>query len=173
MVALSEFPRTFSQRHLLGIEGLAPWEIQHLLDRADAYVAHGRQADKKLGLMRGLTLGRRPRAPIPLAVDEWNVWYRATGGPTQPKDRPLEETYDLQDALVVAMHLNAFVRHAVTVRMANIAQLVNVIAPVVTRPDGASTRADATEKFPVGPVTTLPLTRNVPGGRTITGAGSA
>jgi aspartate carbamoyltransferase catalytic subunit len=55
MVALSEFPRTFGQRHLLGIEGLAPWEIQHLLDRADAYVAHGRQADKKLGLMRGLT----------------------------------------------------------------------------------------------------------------------
>ena len=55
MVALSEFPRTFNQRHLLGIEGLAPWEIEHLLDRADAYVDHGRQADKKLVLMRGLT----------------------------------------------------------------------------------------------------------------------
>ena len=48
MAAVTELPRTFSQRHLLGIEGLAPWEIQHLLDRADAYVAHGRQADKKL-----------------------------------------------------------------------------------------------------------------------------
>ena len=56
MVAVSELPRTFNQRHLLGIEGLAPWEIQHLLDRADAYVAHGRQADKKLALMRGKTL---------------------------------------------------------------------------------------------------------------------
>ncbi len=55
MAAVTELPRTFSQRHLLGIEGLAPWEIQHLLDRADAYVAHGRQADKKLSLMRGLT----------------------------------------------------------------------------------------------------------------------
>jgi aspartate carbamoyltransferase catalytic subunit len=55
MATVTELPRTFSQRHLLGIEGLAPWEIQHLLDRADAYVAHGRQADKKLSVMRGLT----------------------------------------------------------------------------------------------------------------------
>jgi alpha-N-arabinofuranosidase len=88
--------------------------------------------------MQGLTLGPggRGRPPIPLAVDEWNVWYRATGGPTEPKDRPLEEVYDLQDALVVAMHLNAFIRHASTVRMANLAQLVNVIAPIVTGPDG-------------------------------------
>ncbi len=34
------------------------------------------------------------------------------------------------------MHLNAFIRHAATVRMANLAQLVNVIAPIVTSPDG-------------------------------------
>src|SRR5688572_1965425 len=54
-MALGELPRTFTHRHLLGIEGLQPAEIQHLLDRADAYVAHGRQADKKLGLMRGRT----------------------------------------------------------------------------------------------------------------------
>ena len=36
----------------------------------------------------------------------------------------------------MAMHLNAFIRHAATVRMANLAQLVNVIAPIVTTPDG-------------------------------------
>jgi alpha-N-arabinofuranosidase len=104
-----------------------------------AYLATSELIEDRLrsyeGLMRGLTLGRRPRAPIPLAVDEWNVWYRAIGGPTEPSDHPLEETYDLQDALVVAMHLNAFVRHASTVRMANLAQLVNVIAPIVTRAD--------------------------------------
>jgi aspartate carbamoyltransferase catalytic subunit len=55
MAAVAELPLTFNQRHLLGIEGLAPWEIQHLLDRADAYVVHGRQADKKLAVLRGLT----------------------------------------------------------------------------------------------------------------------
>ena len=105
-----------------------------------AYLATSELIETRLrayeGLMRGLTLGPRPKAPIPLAVDEWNVWYRATGGPTEPKDRPLEEVYDLQDALVVAMHLNAFIRHASTVKMANLAQLVNVIAPILTRPDG-------------------------------------
>ncbi len=54
-MAVSELPKTFAQQHLLGIEGLAPWEIEHLLDAADAYVEHGRRADKKLSLLRGRT----------------------------------------------------------------------------------------------------------------------
>ena len=56
-------------------------------------------------------------------------------GRRDPAFNGLEETYDLADALVVAMHLNAFIRHAASVRMANLAQLVNVIAPMVTTPD--------------------------------------
>jgi alpha-N-arabinofuranosidase len=118
------------------------WYVGDRAGDTKAYLATSELIEARLsaheGLMRGLTLGKgkAPRRPIPLAVDEWNVWYRATGGPTQPKERPLEEVYDLQDALVVAMHLNAFIRHASTVRMANIAQLVNVIAPILTSPDG-------------------------------------
>jgi alpha-N-arabinofuranosidase len=116
------------------------WYVGDKAGDSTAYLATSELIEARLsayeGLMRGLTLGPRPRRPIPLAVDEWNVWYRATGGPTEPSSHPLEETYDLQDALVVAMHLNAFIRHAPTVRMANLAQLVNVIAPIVTRPDG-------------------------------------
>jgi aspartate carbamoyltransferase catalytic subunit len=54
-MAVSELPRTFAHRHLLGIEGLQPAEIQHLLDRADSYVELGRQADKKLSILRGRT----------------------------------------------------------------------------------------------------------------------
>jgi len=115
------------------------WYVGDKAGDSAAYLATSELIESRLlgyeGLMRGLTLERQLRDPIPLAVDEWNVWYRATGGPTEPSDHPLEETYDLQDALVVAMHLNAFVRHASTVRMANLAQLVNVIAPIVTRPD--------------------------------------
>jgi alpha-N-arabinofuranosidase len=116
------------------------WYVGDKAGDSAAYLATSELIDSRLGayegLMRGLTLGPRPRRPIPLAVDEWNVWYRATGGPNEPSSHPLEETYDLQDALVVAMHLNAFIRHAPTVRMANLAQLVNVIAPIVTRRDG-------------------------------------
>ena len=88
------------------------------------------------GLVNGLTLGKGRPPRIPIAVDEWNVWYRTFGPKTGTPPNLLEEVYDLADALVVGMHLNAFVRHATTVRMANIAQLVNVIAPIVVTPDG-------------------------------------
>ena len=66
---------------------------------------------------------------IGIAYDEWNVWFRANDG-------RLEEGYNLADALAVATYLNIFVRRCRTVRMANLAQLVNVIAPIVTSPTG-------------------------------------
>ena len=124
------------------------WYVGDKAGDSAAYLATSELIEERLHAYRGPDArpdpGARGRAaaPIPLAVDEWNVWYRATGGPTEPSDRPLEEVYDLQDALVVAMHLNAFVRHAATVRMANLAQLVNVIAPIVTRPDGIAAPDD-------------------------------
>ncbi|MEI9972997.1 MAG: alpha-L-arabinofuranosidase C-terminal domain-containing protein [Ignavibacteriota bacterium] len=48
----------------------------------------------------------------------------------------LEEHYNLEDALVVATFLNSFVNHAHIVKMANMAQLVNVIAPIFTNDKG-------------------------------------
>jgi alpha-N-arabinofuranosidase len=47
----------------------------------------------------------------------------------------IEEVYNLEDALVVAGYLNSFIRHADVVKIANIAQIVNVIAPILTRGD--------------------------------------
>lgn len=88
------------------------------------------------GLIRAVCLEKKLGKMIPIAVDEWNVWYRARGANIGAGKNQLEETYNLEDALVVGMHFNAFIRHARTVRMANIAQIVNVIAPVFTRPDG-------------------------------------
>ena len=66
---------------------------------------------------------------ITVACDEWNVWYRTAG-------RQLDERYSLADALAVATYLNVFVRQSWTVRMANLSRLVNVLAPIVTSPDG-------------------------------------
>lgn len=86
------------------------------------------------GLIRAMKLQRHIQRPIWIAVDEWNVWYRARGETLEQRNN-LEEVYNLEDALVVAMHFNAFIRHAQTVKMANIAQIVNVIAPIFTRPD--------------------------------------
>lgn len=70
-----------------------------------------------------------------IAWDEWNVWYRARGAQERGR-RILEEHYNLEDALVVATFLNAFVNHAHIVKMANLAQLVNVIAPIFTNENG-------------------------------------
>ncbi|MBA3380218.1 MAG: alpha-N-arabinofuranosidase [Chloroflexia bacterium] len=67
---------------------------------------------------------------IKVAYDEWNVWYRAH----QPER--LEEKYDLSDALAVAAYLNVFVRQADVVTVANLAQMVNVIAPIFTSAEG-------------------------------------
>jgi alpha-N-arabinofuranosidase len=70
-----------------------------------------------------------------IAFDEWNVWYRARGD-RQRGRRILEEHYNLEDALVVAGFLNSLVNHADTVKIANLAQLVNVIAPIFTNDKG-------------------------------------
>jgi len=87
-------------------------------------------------VMRKATRGTKP--PIYIAWDEYNVWYRSvpsefySGGA-----KALEEQYNLEDALVISGFLNAFIRNADIVKMANMAQLVNVIAPIFTDEDSA------------------------------------
>jgi alpha-N-arabinofuranosidase len=117
------------------------WYVGNPRNDFAAYVALSELFEERLsayeGLLRAVCLERRIKRPIAIAVDEWNVWYRTHprygGIPSQNK---LEEIYNLEDALVVAMHFNTFIRHAYWVRMANIAQIVNVIAPIFTRRDG-------------------------------------
>jgi alpha-N-arabinofuranosidase len=79
---------------------------------------------------------RRNRDPIYIAWDEYNVWYRARTDESMKGTRALEEHYNLEDALVIAGFLNVFVRNADIVKMANMAQLVNVIAPIFTSETG-------------------------------------
>lgn len=76
---------------------------------------------------------QRVTHPVHVAYDEWNVWFRT-------RDNQLGERYSLADALAVATYLNVFVRHCAAVRIANLAQLVNVIAPVVTGPEALFTQ---------------------------------
>ncbi|HSV74871.1 MAG TPA: alpha-L-arabinofuranosidase C-terminal domain-containing protein [Chthonomonadales bacterium] len=85
--------------------------------------------------VRGL---RRAQKRVFLSFDEWNVWYKDTGGDGGWRRAPrlLEEVYNLEDALVCAQYLNAFIRRADVVKIACIAQIVNVIAPILTRRDG-------------------------------------
>lgn len=72
-----------------------------------------------------------------LCFDEWNVWYKSMQMDGEGKFAPhlIEEVYNLEDALVAAGFLNSFIRHAGVVKIANLAQIVNVIAPILTRGD--------------------------------------
>src|SRR6266404_3635334 len=76
-----------------------------------------------------------------LSFDEWNVWYRARHGDArnghgQEAPHLLEEIYNLEDALLVGGILNSLIRHADRVKLACLAQLINVIAPIMTNPNG-------------------------------------
>lgn len=76
-----------------------------------------------------------------LSFDEWNVWYRARDeqamdGRGTAAPRLLEEVYNLEDALLVGGFVNTLLRNSDRVRVACLAQLVNVIAPLVTNDQG-------------------------------------
>ncbi|HEX5475343.1 MAG TPA: alpha-L-arabinofuranosidase C-terminal domain-containing protein [Vicinamibacterales bacterium] len=88
-----------------------------------------RYIETTAALIREVRTGPNPR-PISIAYDEWNVWYR-TGS-----RELLEEVYNFEDALAMGMFFNTFIRHADVVKMANLAQMVNVIAPIMTNEQG-------------------------------------
>ncbi|MBK5248152.1 MAG: alpha-N-arabinofuranosidase [Actinomycetales bacterium] len=80
---------------------------------------------------------------IHISFDEWNVWYqqRAESEPPSGQDWPvapvlLEDRYNVADAVVVGNLLISLLRHTDRVHSASLAQLVNVIAPIMTEPGG-------------------------------------
>lgn len=107
----------------------------------ERFLAEGQNLDDRIeivqGLIRAAQAGQRNPHPIAIAYDEWNVWYRARGGSEHETGRTrLEEIYNFEDALAMGMFFNSFIRHAGIVKMANLAQLVNVIAPIFTNEKG-------------------------------------
>ncbi len=88
---------------------------------------------------------RRSERTIDISFDEWNVWYadrfNESGKITDPNTWPyaprlLEDQYSVTDAVVVGSLLICLLRHADRVKAACLAQLVNVIAPIMTEPGG-------------------------------------
>lgn len=71
---------------------------------------------------------------VAIAVDEWNIWFRSWFH--RGNNHMLEEVYNLRDALWIASGLNMFHRHCRTVKLADVAQLVNVIAPIMSNENG-------------------------------------
>ena len=90
---------------------------------------------------------RRSSKRVMLSFDEWNVWYRTRqtaadrvkpGWPVAPPI--LEEIYSMQDALVFGGMCISLLNHADRVKVGCLAQLVNVIAPIMTDTGGPAWR---------------------------------
>lgn len=84
---------------------------------------------------------KRSKKKIHLSLDEWNVWNSI--GSSRMEERwqvappEFEDTYTLEDALVVGCCLITMLKHADRVKIACLAQLINVIAPIMTENGGA------------------------------------
>ncbi|KRL54056.1 arabinosylfuranosidase ArfA [Furfurilactobacillus rossiae] len=84
---------------------------------------------------------KRSSKQINLSFDEWNVWYHSNDADTKIKPwqvgpHLLEDVYNFEDALLVGSLLMTLLKHADRVKIACLAQLVNVIAPIMTDTDG-------------------------------------
>jgi len=90
---------------------------------------------------------------IHLSFDEWNVWYLHDAASQAPRDSwpvappLLEDHYSVADAVVVGNLLISLLRHSDRVRAASLAQLVNVIAPIMTEPGGRAWRQTTFHPF--------------------------
>lgn len=85
---------------------------------------------------------KREKKNIHLSFDEWNVWYHSREQdkllkPWTQAPHQLEDIYNMEDALLVASMMITLLKHADRVKIACLAQLVNVIAPIMTSDTGA------------------------------------
>ena len=88
---------------------------------------------------------KHSKKQVNLSFDEWNVWFHSNAAdqqiaPWTIAPPQLEDLYTMEDALVVGCMLITLLRHADRVKVACLAQLVNVIAPIMTVTGGGSWR---------------------------------
>jgi len=120
-------------------------------DGIDAYLACSLDLDRMIGTVvatADAVAGRkRSRKRLGLSVDEWNVWHQKANphhtdvtGPFKRAPALAEDDQTMADALVVGCLLITLLRHADRVKVACLAQLVNVIPPIRTLDGGPAWR---------------------------------
>ncbi|TPI26720.1 alpha-N-arabinofuranosidase [Mesorhizobium sp. B3-2-1] len=112
-------------------------------EKLDAYIV------SVAGVIDYIKAKKRSSKQVYISFDEWNVWYHSkeqdkkilSGNDGWPFAPPLlEDIYNFEDVLQVGLILNTFIRRSDVVKIACLAQLVNVIAPIMTVPDGPAWR---------------------------------
>jgi alpha-N-arabinofuranosidase len=107
-----------------------------------SYLASSTQFESHLdtlaGTLRYVKAKLRSKKDVYLSWDEWNIWYKDQTMKGNWTEAPhlIEEVYNLEDALVAAQWLNVFLRKCDVLKIACLAQIVNVIAPILTTRDG-------------------------------------
>ena len=116
------------------------------------FLALPEKLDRYIGTVSGVIdyvkSKSRSKRDVKISFDEWNVWYHERKKDSKRMaewDWPhapalLEDIYNFEDVLQVGCILNTFIRRSDVVRIACIAQLVNVIAPIMTAPGGPAWR---------------------------------
>ncbi|CAM3682101.1 alpha-N-arabinofuranosidase [Cohnella lubricantis] len=150
----------------LGMPTFAEWEatvLDHTYDHVEYLSLHqyygNHENDAPTFLARSLQMDefirsvsaicdyvkakKRSKKRMYLSFDEWNVWFHSHASdkklePWQVAPPQLEDVYTLEDALVVGCMLISLLKHADRVKIACLAQLVNVIAPIMTKNGGAA-----------------------------------
>ncbi len=91
--------------------------------------------DTLSGMLRLVKAQQRSKHDVYLSWDEWNVWYKnmEMDGLWSEAPHLIEEIYNMEDALVVALWMNVFLRRSDVLKIACVAQIVNVIAPILAR----------------------------------------
>lgn len=82
---------------------------------------------------------KRTNKTMNLSFDEWNVWYHSNNTPFDKWSMAphiLEDNYNFEDALLVGSMMITLLRHCDRIKIACLAQLVNVIAPIMTEDGG-------------------------------------
>ncbi|MCB0115741.1 MAG: alpha-N-arabinofuranosidase [Caldilineaceae bacterium] len=146
----------------------AAWEatvLEHTYDHVDYLSLHtyyGNQSDNTpnflaksidmdrfissvVGICDYIQAKKRSKKKMMLSFDEWNVWYHSRAAdaamdPWQVAPPQLEDIYNFEDALLVGLMLITLLKHSDRVKMACQAQLVNVIAPIMTANNGPAWR---------------------------------
>jgi alpha-N-arabinofuranosidase len=117
------------------------------------FLARSVELDNYIGTVAGvidfIKAKKRSTKKVYISFDEWNVWYHSkerdkailegnSGWPHAPA--LLEDDYNFEDVLQVGCILNTFINRADVVKIGCLAQLVNVIAPIMTVPGGPAWR---------------------------------
>ncbi len=149
----------------LGMPTFASWEatvLEHCYDQVDYLSLHqyygNRENDSPNFLASSVAMDefissvisicdyvkakKRKKKAINLSFDEWNVWYHSNDQDKKIErwsqaPHQLEDVYNFEDALLVGSMLITMLKHADRVKIACLAQLVNVIAPIMTSDTGA------------------------------------